>query len=140
MRPKIKISELPDFDAAEFLQTDADIAAYLSTVLEENDAGLLAAARSTRAAYTPEKRSPDGRNYTWCSNPFIEFETGMANSNCIGCHQFAAPGSTFDQSEHNRFDKLTKDFPTDFLWSFDSGANHTADRILGVVRALEGVP
>ena len=44
MRPKIKISELPDFDAAEFLQTDADIAAYLSTVLEENDAGLLAAA------------------------------------------------------------------------------------------------
>ena len=44
MRPKIKMSELPDFDAAEFLQTDADIAAYLSTVLEENDAGLLAAA------------------------------------------------------------------------------------------------
>jgi probable addiction module antidote protein len=44
MPPKIKISELPDFDAAEFLQTDADIAAYLSTVLEENDAGLLAAA------------------------------------------------------------------------------------------------
>ena len=44
MRPKIKISELPDFDAAEFLQADADIAAYLSTVLEENDAGLLAAA------------------------------------------------------------------------------------------------
>jgi probable addiction module antidote protein len=44
MRPKIKISDLPDFDAAEFLQTDADIAAYLSTVLEENDAGLLAAA------------------------------------------------------------------------------------------------
>ena len=103
-------------------------------------AGLLAAARSTRAAYTPEKRSPNGSYYTWCSNPFIEFETGMANSNCIGCHQFAAPGSTFDQSEHNRFDKLTKDFPTDFLWSFDSGANHTADRILGVVRALEGVP
>ena len=44
MPPKIKISELPDFDAAEYLQTDADIAAYLSTVLEENDAGLLAAA------------------------------------------------------------------------------------------------
>lgn len=35
---------MPDFDAADFLQTDADIAAYLSTVLEENDAGLLAAA------------------------------------------------------------------------------------------------
>ena len=44
MPTKIKIPEVPVFDAAEFLHTDADIAAYLSTVLEENDAGLLAAA------------------------------------------------------------------------------------------------
>jgi hypothetical protein len=118
-------------NAAEFERRSGSIGARWS-------AGLLAAARSTRAAYTPERRSPDGQYYTWCSNPFIEFEAGMANSNCIGCHQFAAPGATFDQVEHNRFDKMTKDFPADFLWSFDSGANHTADRILGVVRALDG--
>ncbi len=101
-------------------------------------AGLVAAAQSTRAAYTPEKRAADGRYYTWCSNPFLEFEDGTADSNCIGCHQFAAPGGIFNQSEHNRFDKMIKDFPADFLWSFDSGANHTADRILGIIRAIDG--
>lgn len=44
MPHKIKASQLPEFDAAEFLVTDEDVAAYLTTVLEENDAGLLAAA------------------------------------------------------------------------------------------------
>ena len=44
MSKKIKISDLPDFDAAEYLTTDEDVAAYLTTVLEENDPSLLAAA------------------------------------------------------------------------------------------------
>lgn len=37
MTRKIKVSELPDFDMAEMLQTDEDIASYLTVVLEEND-------------------------------------------------------------------------------------------------------
>ena len=44
MVKRIKIAELPEFDAAEYLTTDEEIAAYLTTVLEENDASLLAAA------------------------------------------------------------------------------------------------
>ena len=44
MTKKIKVSELSEFDAAEFLNSDEDVAAYLTTILEENDAGLLAAA------------------------------------------------------------------------------------------------
>ena len=44
MTKKIKISEIPEFDAAEYLNTDEDVAAYLTTILEENDAALLAAA------------------------------------------------------------------------------------------------
>ena len=32
-----KISELPEFDMAEILKTDEDIANYLTAVLEEND-------------------------------------------------------------------------------------------------------
>lgn len=44
MTKKIKISELPEFDAAEYLNSKEDIAAYLTTVLEEDDPALLAAA------------------------------------------------------------------------------------------------
>lgn len=44
MTKKIKLSEIPEFDAAEYLTNDEDVAAYLTTILEENDAALLAAA------------------------------------------------------------------------------------------------
>lgn len=44
MTEKIKISELPEFDVAEYLESEEDMAAYLTTVLEEDDPGLLAAA------------------------------------------------------------------------------------------------
>ena|SRR5438445_11917394 len=44
MTKKIKISELSEFDAAEYLNSEEDVAAYLTTVLEENDPALLATA------------------------------------------------------------------------------------------------
>lgn len=44
MTKKIKVSELPEFDAAEYLNSEEDVAAYLTTILEENDPALLAAA------------------------------------------------------------------------------------------------
>ncbi len=44
MSKRNKVSELPEFDAAEYLSSEEDVAAYLTTVLEENDAALLAAA------------------------------------------------------------------------------------------------
>ena len=44
MAKKITISDLPEFDAAEYLNSEEDMAAYLTTVLEENDPSLLAAA------------------------------------------------------------------------------------------------
>ncbi|MEB0134596.1 putative addiction module antidote protein [Actimicrobium sp. CCC2.4] len=44
MTKKIKVSELPEFDAAEYLNSEDDVAAYLTTVLEENDPALLATA------------------------------------------------------------------------------------------------
>ncbi|MCL2887606.1 MAG: putative addiction module antidote protein [Betaproteobacteria bacterium] len=44
MTKKIKISELSEFDASEYLNNEEDVAAYLTAVLEENDPGLLAAA------------------------------------------------------------------------------------------------
>ena len=44
MTKRIKISELPEFDAAEYLNSEEDIAAYLTAVIEENETALLAAA------------------------------------------------------------------------------------------------
>ena len=44
MSKKIKISDLPDFDMAEQLRDDEDIAVYLNLVLEDGDPALLAAA------------------------------------------------------------------------------------------------
>ena len=44
MTQKIKIADLPEFDPAEYLKTENDIADYLSAILEDNDSALLAAA------------------------------------------------------------------------------------------------
>ncbi len=44
MVKKVKVSELVEFDAAEYLNSEEDVAAYLNAVLEENDPALLAAA------------------------------------------------------------------------------------------------
>lgn len=44
MVKKVKISELTEFDAAEHLRTEEDVAAYLTAVIEEDDPALLAAA------------------------------------------------------------------------------------------------
>ena len=43
-RKKIDINDLPSFDAAEYLDSDEAVAEYLTAILEENNAGLLAAA------------------------------------------------------------------------------------------------
>ena len=49
MTKKIKITDLPDFDMAEHLKSDEDIAQYLTLVLEENDPAELSHALGTIA-------------------------------------------------------------------------------------------
>jgi len=44
MRKRIKAINLPEFDAAPYLDNEATIASYLTTILEANDAALLASA------------------------------------------------------------------------------------------------
>ncbi len=41
---KIKVASLPDFDAAQYLDSEAAIAAFLTDILDANDPALLAAA------------------------------------------------------------------------------------------------
>lgn len=44
MTKKIRIADLTDFDPAEHLKDEDDVAAYLTVILEDNDPALLAAA------------------------------------------------------------------------------------------------
>ena len=44
MSKRIKVADLPEFDAAPYLESEASIAAYLTDILEANDPALLAAA------------------------------------------------------------------------------------------------
>jgi probable addiction module antidote protein len=44
MTQKIKVSELPDFDFSEHLDSEQAVAEYLNVILEGNDPALLAAA------------------------------------------------------------------------------------------------
>src|SRR5512137_1137668 len=44
MSKRIKVADLPRFDAAPYLDSEEAIAAYLTDVIEANDASLLAAA------------------------------------------------------------------------------------------------
>ena len=44
MNKRTNVDDLPEFDAAPYLGTDTAIAAYLTDILEANDAALLASA------------------------------------------------------------------------------------------------
>ena len=44
MTERVKVAELPEFDAAQFLDNEDAVAAFLSDILQANDPALLAAA------------------------------------------------------------------------------------------------
>ncbi len=44
MSKRIRVADLPEFDAAPYLDSETFIAAYLTDILEANDAALLASA------------------------------------------------------------------------------------------------
>lgn len=44
MTKRIKVADLPEFDAARYLDNEESIAAFLTDILEANDAALLASA------------------------------------------------------------------------------------------------
>ncbi|HEX5373127.1 MAG TPA: addiction module antidote protein [Aquabacterium sp.] len=44
MSKRTKVNELPEFDAAPYLDSDEAVAAYLTDILESGDSALLAAA------------------------------------------------------------------------------------------------
>ena len=59
MSKKINAEELPDFDLAEHLKTDEDIATYLSVVLEDDDSSELMHALGVLARSVDDFRRPE---------------------------------------------------------------------------------
>jgi DNA-binding phage protein len=53
MKKRIKVAELPEFDAAPYLDSEATVAAYLTDVIEAYDASLLTAALGVRLVVQP---------------------------------------------------------------------------------------
>ena len=62
MNKRIKAADLPEFDATPYLDSEVAIAAYLTDILEANDAALLAAALGdiARARGMPESAKSAG--------------------------------------------------------------------------------
>ncbi|MCX6119134.1 MAG: hypothetical protein NT027_16475 [Proteobacteria bacterium] len=62
---------------------------------------------------------------SWCSNPYLETASGLGDTNCIGCHQFAGHVDNMASLQSRELEtkkiKMTPVFPTDYLWSV-SGA------------------
>lgn len=78
-----------------------------------------------------------GSGASWCSNPYIETQTGGANSNCIGCHQHAGPDRGEFEEDVGKVAVRTT-FPADLLWSFDSFKESFKDEVVRVVNENAG--
>ena len=65
MSKRIKATDLPEFDAAHYLESETTIAAYLTDILEAKDAALLAVGPGR---YCPRSRNDgdrqDGRDHS----------------------------------------------------------------------------
>ena len=94
MTRKRKVSELAEFDASEFLNSDEDVAAYLTAVLEENDQALLAAAlvhrQPRRAGIGPGGPLVGGCRGTAVDQPTFE-KAGHSAGDCVAAWRSARP-------------------------------------------------
>lgn len=103
MTEKIHVSDLPDFDASEYLEDDQAIAEYLTCALAENDPDLLVAALGdiARARGMTEIARESGlarealyRALRSGASP--RFDTIMRVIRALGIQLVAEPGSPYD--------------------------------------------
>ena len=102
MRPKeIKITELPDFDMAEMLKTEEDVANYLTIVLEENDIsefthalGVVARARGMSAVAEQSGLTREALYKALRPSSQPRFDTIHRVCNALGVRLVAQAGST----------------------------------------------
>ena len=100
MTKKVKIADLPDFDMAEMLKTDDDVANYLTIVLEENDIsefthalGVVARARGMSAVAEQSGLTREALYKALRPNSPPRFDTIHRVCTALGVHLVAQAGS-----------------------------------------------
>jgi probable addiction module antidote protein len=98
MTRKIRVSELPDFDPAEYLRDAEDIAGYLSAVLEEDDPnaviealGTIARARGMTAIARESGLAREALYRALRGGAAPRFDTVMRVMRALGVHLVAKP-------------------------------------------------
>lgn len=100
MTRKIKVSELPEFDMAEYLEDETAIAEYLTIVMEESDPSALAQALGTVARARGMSEIAHGREALYKAlRPGAQprFETVQRVCAALGVRLTAVPASIDDQ-------------------------------------------
>ena len=101
MNKKLKVAELPDFDMAEMLKTEEDVANYLTIVLEENDIsefthalGVVARARGMSAVAEQSGLTREALYKALRPSSQPRFDTIHRVCNALGVRLVAQAGST----------------------------------------------
>ena len=101
MTKNIKTTELPDFDMAEMLKTEEDVANYLTIVLEENDIsefthalGVVARARGMSAVAEQSGLTREALYKALRPSSQPRFDTIHRVCNALGVRLVAQAGST----------------------------------------------
>ena len=111
------------FDEQDLTTINNNHAVTTAALLASTDSSLKAALASSYHFSAP---------HTFCSNPFLEFGEGLANTNCIGCHQHSGPINSGAKVDAGR-KRVRTSFMTDFTWSFDSPMESFRSSIKDVV-------
>lgn len=100
MTKKLKVADLPDFDMAEMLKTEEDVANYLTLVLDENDMGefthalgVVARARGMSAVAEQSGLTREALYKALRPSSQPRFDTIHRVCNALGVRLVAQPGS-----------------------------------------------
>jgi len=119
MTEKLKVADLPDFDMAEMLKTEEDVANYLTIVLEENDMGefthalgVVARARGMSAVAEKSGLTREALYKALRPSSKPRFDTIYRVCNALGVRLVAQAGSS-RVSVLGRQDRITNSLPSE---------------------------
>ena len=104
-------------NATGYLELDENLLAKVKDFqVDKGDRSLEGALLSAYSHGVSRPRgSPETGVLTWCSNPFVEKDPGMSDTNCMGCHQHAGPEGDMASVR----DQERNIFPADYAFSYE---------------------